>query len=81
MLIEIDKYQPNSLRRGRVEALEKDINDGFTIFCNRLSDPHVVTMNDFISFWQYSQLKYLVYVVGRVGRFAVRRKMRLSTTT
>ncbi len=62
MLIEFDKYQPNTLRRGRVEALEKDISDAFTIFSNRFSDPRIITMNDFLAFWNASQIKLLVHV-------------------
>lgn len=64
MLIEVDKYQPNSLRRGRMEAFEKDFSDAFTIFSNRFSDPRVITMNDFISFWNISHLKLIVYVLN-----------------
>ncbi len=62
MLIEFDKYQPNSLRKGRVEAIEKDLGDAFTIFSNRFSNPHLVTMNDFLAFWNQSQLKFLIFV-------------------
>jgi hypothetical protein len=62
MLIEFDKYQPNTLRRNRVEALEKDLSDAFTIFSNRFNDPKGITMNDFLAFWNASQIKLLLHV-------------------
>lgn len=81
MLIEFDKYQPNTLRRNRVEALEKDLSDAFTIFSNKFSDPKVVTMNDFLSFWNQSQIKLLIHVVAMKCSYAERTKMRRSTST
>ena len=63
MLIEIDKYQPNSLRKGRMEALEMDINDAYTVFLNKFTDPKIITINDFNTFWVESQLKYIVFVM------------------
>ncbi len=62
MLIEFDKYQPNSLRKGRVEAIEKDLSDSFTIFSNKFSNPRLITMNDFLAFWNTSQIKLLIFV-------------------
>ena len=44
MLIEMDKYQPTSLRKGRKEALERDISDGFTIFATKIVQPQLVTI-------------------------------------
>lgn len=81
MLIELDKYQPNTLRRGRVEALEKDISDAFTIFSNRFSDPRIITMNDFLSFWNGSQIKFLIYVQLSECSCVGRMRMRRSTFT
>lgn len=78
MLIEIDKYQPNSLRKGRVDALEKDISDGYTLFDNKFNDPRIITINDFINYWTASQLRFLVYVHLNSSRFAVRTKIKIS---
>mgnify|MGYP006897112081 CR=1 FL=1 len=52
MLIETDKYQATSLRRGRKEAMEKDLRDSYTFFSHRFSDPRIITINDFLSFWE-----------------------------
>lgn len=79
MLIEFDKYQPNSLRRGRVEAIEKDLGDAYTIFSNRFSDPRVITMNDFLAFWNASQIKLLIFV--RIDPFSFVTRMRTSKST
>jgi hypothetical protein len=78
MLIEIDKYQPNSLRKGRVDALEKDISDGYTLFANKYSDPRIITLNDFLSFWTASQLRYIIYVQHSPNRYAARIRIRRS---
>lgn len=79
MLIEFDKYQPNSLRRGRVEAIEKDLSDAYTIFSNRFSDPRVITMNDFLGFWNASQIKLLIFV--RIDPFSFATRMRTRKNT
>ena len=44
MLIEIDKYQANTLRRGKVEALEQDISNAYAIFTARFENPTRITM-------------------------------------
>jgi hypothetical protein len=62
MLIEMDKYQPNSLRKGRRDAFEKDLHDAFTMFSYKYTDPRLLTINDFSDFWKASQLCFIVCV-------------------
>lgn len=65
MLIESDKYQATSLRRGRREALEKDLSEAYALFAYKHSDPISMTIGDLISFWHYSKL-YIIPAVNIV---------------
>jgi hypothetical protein len=64
MLIESDKYQATSLRKGRKEALEKDLSDGFTLFAYKYTHPQSITVNDFHEFWAASRLCLIPIVVS-----------------
>ena len=80
MLIEMDKYQPNSLRKGRRDALEKDISDGYTLFAYRYNDPRIITSNDFNDFWTASQLNFIPHVVVKAPRFDASKKTNNNTS-
>lgn len=64
MLIETDKYQPNSLRKGRRDAFEKDLHDAYTMFAYKYTDPKLLTVNDFTDFWKSSQLCFISLVLA-----------------
>lgn len=78
MLIEVDKYQPNTLRKGRIDALEKDFSDAYTLFSNKFHDPRAITINDFLAFWASSQLRFIIYVIVCRIRFVVKIRIRMS---
>lgn len=76
MLIETDKYQPNSLRKGRREGFEKDLSDAYALFAYKYNDPRFITINDFTQFWTQSQLSLIVCV--RLSWLRSGAKMRTS---
>jgi hypothetical protein len=80
MLIEIDKYQPNSLRKVRIDALEKDFSDAFTLFSNKFYDPRSIAINDFLLFWTSSQLRFIIYVTVFKIRSVVKIRIKMSSS-